>query len=137
MFVLKLFPEITIKTRPVRKRFIRQLRKNIKSIIREIDAGVEVKGEWDALEVEPSNADQVLLDRMATKLCCIPGIAIVLEVTRYPLPDMGGMLELAIEVYSARLKGKTFAVRCKRSGRHSFRSVDVEQYGGRGLNKHT
>jgi len=80
VFVLKLFPEITIKTRPVRKRFIRQLRKNIKSIIREIDAGVEVKGEWDALEVEPANADQLVLDRMVTKLCCIPGISIVLAI---------------------------------------------------------
>lgn len=137
MFVLKLFPEITIKTRPVRKRFIRQLRKNIKSIIREIDAGVEVKGEWDALEVEPANADQLVLDRMATKLCCIPGIAVVLEVTRYPLPDMDGMFELVNEVCREQLKGKTFAVRCKRSGRHSFRSVDVEQYVGRGLNQHT
>jgi len=137
VFVLKLFPEITIKTRPVRKRFIRQLRKNIKSIIREIDAGVEVKGEWDALEVEPANADQLVLDRMVTKLCCIPGISIVLEVTRHPLPDMDGMVAPVIEVYRDQLKGKTFAVRCKRSGRHLFRSVDVEHYVGRALNQNT
>ena len=47
LFLVKLFPEITIKTRPVRRRFIRQLRKNIRSVVSEIDPAVSVAGEWD------------------------------------------------------------------------------------------
>ncbi|WP_243897493.1 hypothetical protein, partial [Pseudomonas asiatica] len=30
--IVKVFPEITIKSRPVRKRFIRQLGKNIRNV---------------------------------------------------------------------------------------------------------
>ena len=55
LFLVKLFPEITIKSRPVRKRFIRQLRKNLKSVLLQVDEEVAVRGEWDSLEIEVSN----------------------------------------------------------------------------------
>ena len=51
LFLVKLFPEITIKTRPLRKRFIRQLRRNIRSVLSEFDPAVSVLAEWDNLEV--------------------------------------------------------------------------------------
>jgi thiamine biosynthesis protein ThiI len=55
LFLVKLFPEITIKSRPVRKRFIRQLRKNLKNVLQELDEGIAVRGEWDCLEVQPTD----------------------------------------------------------------------------------
>ncbi len=137
LFLVKLFPEITIKSRPVRRRFIRQLRKNIRSVLREYDDDLSVTGEWDSIEVETEVTDPVVLAQMSERIACTPGIAKYLEVEKYPLPDMDGMFELAREFYGDRLEGKTFAVRCKRSGRHPFRSVDVEKYVGGGLNQHT
>ena len=134
-YLLKLFPEITIKSRPVRKRMIKQLRKNVRSVVAELDPGVQISREWDNLQVE-SSADE-LQDAIHDRLCCIPGIAVVCVVESFPLPDMEGMLELAIRYYGDALEGKTFAVRCKRSGRHGFRSVDVERYVGGGLNQKT
>lgn len=134
LFLVKLFPEITIKSRAVRKRFIRQLRKNLKSVLSPLADEVSVRGEWDSLEVEvDDSADkQAIVDRLA----CTPGISLFLEVERFELPDMDGMLALALERYGDRLAGKTFAVRCKRMGRHAFRSVDVERFVGAGLNQH-
>lgn len=52
------------------------------------------------------------------------------------MPDMETIFQLTREVYEEQIKGKTFAVRCKRSGKHAFKSVDVEQYVGGGLNQH-
>ncbi len=140
LFLVKLFPEITIKSRPVRRRQTRQLRKNIRSVLGEIDPEVTVIGEWDSIDVRPGElaaANPETLAKLRERLACIPGIALFLEVERYALPDMQGMLDLAMANYAQRLTGKTFAVRCKRTGRHSFRSIDVERFVGAGLNQDT
>lgn len=135
LFLVKLFPEITIKSRPVRKRFIRQLRKNLKSVLSLVVEDVVVRGEWDSLEVEvPDTANK---DQVIERLASTPGISLFLEVERYELPDMDGMLALALTHYKARLKGRTFAVRCKRMGTHPYSSVDVERFVGAGLNQGT
>ena len=49
-FVIKLFPEITIKSKPVRKRFIIQLRRNIKDTLRYHGIDAHVQGQWDSIE---------------------------------------------------------------------------------------
>jgi thiamine biosynthesis protein ThiI len=136
-YLVKLFPEIIIKSRPVRTRFIRQLRKNIKNVLLELDPQVAVTGAWDGLEVETSSSDPELQRQIAERLTCTPGINSILEVESFPLPDMEGILQHAMDIYADRLTGKTFAVRCKRSGRHSFKSPEVERYVGGGLNQHT
>ena len=134
LFLIKLFPEITIKSRPVRLRLIRLLRKNIKSVLQRFEDQLRVSGEWDVIEVEiESGADA---PEVLEKLRNIPGIAAILEVRKYPLPGFQEMLELVREHYGERLRGKTFAVRCKRSGRHAFRSIDVEAFVGAGLKQH-
>lgn len=149
LFVVKLFPEITIKSRPVRRRFIRQLRKNIRSVLREIDETVSVTGEWDSIEVDlgetlaldASGEIPVTLQeteqRVINKLSAIPGIASFVLVDKYALPDMDGIFQLCKHYHEQNLVDKTFAVRCKRSGKHPFKSVDVERYVGGGLNQHT
>lgn len=131
LFLVKLFPEITIKSRPVRRRLVRLLRKNIKSVLQAFGDQLRVSGEWDVIEVEIDSAGDG--PEVLDKLRHIPGIASILEVRKYPLPDFEGMLELAMEHYGEQLRGRTFAVRCKRTGRHAFRSVDVEAFVGAGL----
>ncbi len=135
LFLVKLFPEITIKSRAVRRRLVRLLRKNIRSVLRAFEDQLRVSGEWDVIEVEIDSA--VDGPEILDKLRHIPGIASILEVRKYPLPDLEGMLELVMEHYGGRLRGRTFAVRCKRTGRHAFRSVDVEAFVGAGLKRLT
>ncbi len=137
LFLVKLFPEITIKSRPVRKRFIRQLRKNLKAVLAPLDEGVKVTGEWDCLEVEVTASESPAIDLIIERMASTPGISQFAEVDRFDLPDMDGMLELASQYYAERLTDKTFAVRCKRMGKHAFRSVDVERFVGAGLNQQT
>jgi tRNA uracil 4-sulfurtransferase len=137
LFLVKLFPEITIKTRPVRRRFIRQLRKNIRSVLFELDPAVTVVGEWDNLEIESSIDTPEVVAGISERLACTPGIAKILLVDKYPRTDLDAMLELALRYYREKLVGKTFAVRCRRNGKHGFKSTDVERHVGAGLNSQT
>ena len=137
LFLVKVFPEITIKTRPVRRRFIRQLRKNIRSVLSEFDPAVSVVREWDNLEVTTSTGNPEVIAQISERLACTPGIAKFRYVDKYPRTDLDAMLDLALECYREKLVGKTFAVRCKRNGKHAFKSTDVERHIGAGLNSQT
>ncbi len=135
LFLVKLFPEITIKSRAVRKRLVRLLRGNIRTSLSRFAEPPTVRGEWDHLEVETGRAADG--PEVLEKLRLIPGIASINEVEKYPLPDLDGVLDLTVRHFGEALRGKTFAVRCKRSGRHAFRSVDVESFVGAGLKRRT
>ena len=128
--IVKVFPEITIKSRPVRKQFIRQLGKNIRAVLRDLDPELRVDGVWDNLEVETQVSDAKVLGEMVERLSCTPGITHFLEINEYPLGDFDDVVEKCKQHYADQLPGKIFAVRCKRGGKHSFSSVDIERYVG-------
>ncbi|WP_137886330.1 tRNA uracil 4-sulfurtransferase ThiI [Pseudomonas sp. 2FE] len=128
--IVKVFPEITIKSRPVRKRFIRQLAKNIRMVLRDLDPDLVVDGVWDNLDVETQLTEPKVLREMIERLTRTPGIGQFLEVNEYPLADFDDMVQKCKAHYADLLPGKVFAVRCKRAGKHSFSSMDVERYVG-------
>ena len=136
-FIIKLFSEITIKSSPVRKRMMRQLRKNIRRVCRPIDDLIAVRGEWDLIHVDTALTSPAELQQLTEKLCCIPGICLVMEVLAFPLIDFEAMSKQTLKLYEESIKGKTFAVRVKRSGDHSFTSVEAERYLGNRLNTQT
>ena len=134
-FIVKVFPEITIKSRPVRKQFIRQLGKNIRSVLRELDPQLQVQGEWDNLEVQTSLQEPRARAALIARLRCVPGIAHFLEVHDYPLGDFDDILDKCRQHFGSQLPGKVFSVRCKRGGKHSFSSVEVASYVGSHLRR--
>ncbi len=133
--IVKVFPEITIKSPPVRKKFIRQLAKNIRTVLRELDENIVVGGVWDNLEVETRETDPKILQGITERLSCMPGIANFLQVAEYPLGDLDDIVAKCRQHYADLLPGKIFAVRCKRAGKHSFSSMDVERYVGSQLRR--
>ena len=60
-----------------------------------------------------------------------------MQVDKYPRTDLDAMLSLALEYYREKLVSKTFAVRCKRKAKHTFKSTDVERHVGAELNAQT
>jgi thiamine biosynthesis protein ThiI len=133
--IVKPFAEITIKSRPVRKQFIRQLGKNIRTVLRDLDPALEVAGEWDNIELQTAVSDPHVLGEMLERLRCTPGIAHFLEVHEYPLGDFDDVLDKCKTHFGAQLAGKIFAVRCKRSGTHTFSSVELATYVGSRLRR--
>jgi len=128
--IVKVFPEITIKSRPVRKNFIRQLAKNIRVVLRELDPKLVVDGVWDNLTVVTRIEDAKIQREMIERLKCVPGITHFLQVDEYPLGDMDDLVAQCKQHFGHLLAGKMFAVRCKRAGKHTFTSMDVDRYVG-------
>jgi len=128
--IIKVFPEITVKSRPVRKQFIHQLAKNIRTLLREITPNFSLEGGWDNLELTTPETGPVLLDALTQRLCETPGIGQFLQVVEYPFDNLDDIAGRCAEHYAHLLRGKTFAVRCKRIGKHAFSSMDVERQVG-------
>ncbi|MEN3260659.1 tRNA uracil 4-sulfurtransferase ThiI [Sodalis endosymbiont of Spalangia cameroni] len=132
-FIIKLFPEITIKSQSVRLRFIKILTSNIRNILKECDESVAVVRHWDHIEVRTGN--ELRRPQVADALTRIPGIHHILAVEERPWQDMHDIYLQTLAMYRDRLVGKSFCVRVKRRGTHGFTSQDVERYVGGGLNQ--
>ena len=132
-FVVKYFSEIAIKSKPVRRRFVTQLGRNLLEVLREIDSEIQICRQWDKLAVETTLADPLVIARMVEAMRHVAGITYILEVREHRLPALDEIVEHVLPVYAAQLQGRSFAVRCKRTGTHSFTSVDVEREVGAAL----
>ena len=130
-FAIKLFPEITLKSRPVRKQFIAQLRRNIKNSLKYNGIVSQVQGQWDSIEVTMDGDEQELPARACMQR--IPGIDKILTVKEHNFKTFDDILDIAESIYAKEIENKSFCVRVKRSGEHDFRSIDVERYVGGGL----
>ena len=125
---VKPFAEITIKSRPVRRQFILQLGRNIRTVLKDLDPDIRTAGEWDNIDVSSSLTDVAIQQQIFERLRNLPGIAHFYQVLEFELPDsMEGIAAHCAEHYALLLKDKTFAVRCKRVGKHAFTSMDVER----------
>jgi len=141
-FIIKLFPEITIKSAPVRKRFIKQLRDNLRALTKTIDERINVTREWDKIELRADvTAEEAaqLVPQVNVVLAHTPGIANFALVQPFPLGDLEDIYQKTHSIWGEALAGKTFCVRVKRAGNanHDFTSTEVERYVGGGLNVHT
>ncbi|GKX62354.1 tRNA sulfurtransferase [Pragia fontium] len=133
-FIIKLFPEITIKSQSVRMRFIKILTGSVRNVLRQQIEECAVVRHWDYLEVRTKDESNAPIIREA--LTRIPGIHHILEVDERPYTDMHDIFEQTLANYREQLEGKTFCVRVKRRGKQPFNSQDVERYVGGGLNQH-
>ncbi|MEW5107535.1 tRNA uracil 4-sulfurtransferase ThiI [Morganella morganii] len=133
-FIIKLFPEITIKSQSVRLRFIKILTSNIRNVLKDLAEDVAVVRHWDYLEVRVKKEE--LGEGVADRLTRIPGIHQILQVEERAFTDLHNIYEQTFEMYAASLENKTFCVRAKRRGKHPFSSIELERYVGGGLNQH-
>ncbi len=134
-FIVKLQSEITIKSRPVRKRFTKILETNIKNVLRRVDEQVTTRMNWDNVEVNTKDNSPENRQRLVEALKCIPGIPMFLEVLQTDFDDVHDIYEKTLAVHAKSIENKSFCVRVKRTGSHDFNSLKVEQYVGGGLNQ--
>ena len=134
-FIVKLQAEITIKSRPVRKRFTKILETNIKNVLRRVDSEITTCMNWDSIEVNTANNTDDNRLQLIEALKCIPGVPAFLEVQQTDYTDIHSIYEKTQAVLAKSIENKTFCVRVKRVGNHDFNSLDVEQYVGGGLNQ--
>ena len=74
-FIVKVFSEIIIKSPPVRKRFIKQLRDNLRKLLADKGVKVDVQRDWEKIEIVAPDADPSVIAQVSEVLAHTPGIA--------------------------------------------------------------
>lgn len=122
-YVVKLFPEINLKSASLRRRYVTALQINIHTILSAIDPEIKVLKEWDKLVVQatPSADQAALIDALGR----IPGIQKFFAARILDTLDPEVMLAAVRSAFGGQLRGKTFAVQVKRSGTHAFSSLEL------------
>ncbi|ATM98334.1 tRNA 4-thiouridine(8) synthase ThiI [Proteus vulgaris] len=133
-FIIKLFPEITIKSQSVRIRFIKILTSNIRNVLNTLGNEITVVRNWDNIVVV--SKDESKSEAVCDALTRIPGIHHFLQVEEHPYTDLHNIFEQTFAAFKHLVENKTFCVRAKRRGKHSFTSNEVERYVGGGFNQH-
>jgi len=111
------FSEIVIKSVPVRRRLTKILLKNIKKAMKKNKIDAAVYSKWERIYVETSSVKKAI-----NVLKHIFGIVSFSPAKKMKLAD----LENAVKRLAKLAKGKRFAVRVKRAGKHAFTSRDME-----------
>lgn len=134
-FIIKLHPEISIKSKSVRKRQTMLLEQNMKTILLQLDPAIEVRNFYDHLTVTSATACDKLRQQMIEHLQCIPGIVQFAEMQSGHFDSLHHIFEQVLALYRVQLEQKSFCVRVKRTGDHPFSSIEAERYIGGGLNQ--
>ena len=92
-FIIKLHPEISIKSKSVRKRQTLLLERNLKTILKQLDEQVEVLNNFDHLTVRSSRAEPAMRSQMIERLSCIPGIVSFSQMQTRSFSDLHDMFE--------------------------------------------
>ena len=124
-FILKLFPEIMIKGSSAKRQMVGQLYTNLQTVLHRIDESIVVKKYSDKIEIFTPKS---VLIEVRQKLLETSGIEQVLEVLQFDGMNTLEKIKVKVgELVIDSLKDKTFVVRAKRTGKHTFNSVTLEQ----------
>ncbi|HIX57716.1 MAG TPA: tRNA 4-thiouridine(8) synthase ThiI [Candidatus Anaerobiospirillum pullistercoris] len=127
-FILRLFPEISIKSRPVRNRLIKVLTQNLFNVALNHHFAIKVQAQWDKILVTVGEDDSDATRELAVReLSRVPGIHSFLEVKEFEFERFDDIFAVAGPIYGPSLEGKTFAVRVRRRGNHPFTSQEAER----------
>jgi thiamine biosynthesis protein ThiI len=134
-FILKFFPEIMIKGSSAKRQMVGQLYTNLIAILGRIDSEIKVRKFSDKIEILTPKS---VLTEVRLMLMQTSGIEQVLEVLQFDEMDTIDKIKVKVgEIVQSSLKDKTFVVRVKRTGTHSFKSTDIEQTVGGYLLAHS
>ena len=124
-FILKLFPEIMVKGDSAKKQMVGQLYNNLQALLTPLSEEMFIKKFSDKIEVVTpitlvGQVRQILLDT--------PGVDQVLEALQFDkMETLETIKSKVCEVVAYELKGKSFVVRAKRTGKHEFNSSQMER----------
>lgn len=124
-FIVKFFPEIMIKGSAAKRQMVGQLYANLVTLLERISKDINVRKFSDKIEVV---TPMEFVTETRLKLTETPGIEQVLEALQ--IDDMETIDQMKVkvnEIMAKEIDNKTFVVRAKRSGTHSFKSTEIER----------
>jgi len=124
-FIIKFFPEIMVKGPSAKKQMVGQLYNNLVKLLHKISKDIDVRKFNDKIEVV-SPIEYVTEARIV--LLQTPGIELVLEALQFDKTDTLDAIKTTVnEMMAHTIQNKSFVVRAKRTGKHEFRSTNIEQ----------
>lgn len=130
-YLIKLFPEITIKSRSLRIHQTRCLAGNLRTVLRDYDPDVRVKPDWNGIRIR--SAEHLSAEGRAGLEAATARVPGVHEVIAYEGCDFESFEQLADQIlprWLPEVAGRRFCVRVHRVGKHDFSSADLERYLG-------
>ena len=127
--LIRLAPEITTKARRTRRRFQSRLRRNIADALESGGFAHRIEDRWSRIFVEVDAREA------AERITTVFGISSLSAIEAKVPADLQAIVGAGVELYHDRVKGKTYAVDCRRSGVHPFSSRDVNVELGTALNE--
>ncbi len=126
----RLAGEMAIKSRGTRASFQRRLVRNLRDALATTGAPGEVTDEWTRMVIRSGSAEATSL------IGRVFGLSSYSPVDAVVPAELDAISSRGRELYEERVRGRRYAVRARRSGRHAFRSRDVEVELGAALNEH-
>ncbi len=121
--------ELTVKGRATRLRFEKLLLKNMRDALESGGFKYDIRREWGRFYVYAPGEAISYLRRVF-------GIKSLSPATEVEFTDLEDLVKKGEAFFSGVVGGKSFAVRARRSGMHSFTSLDVERVLGERLLKY-
>ena len=127
-YIAKFFPEIMIKGPSAKKQMVGQLFNNLTKLLGRISPDIKIKKFSNKIEVVTPIE---FVAQVKTVLLETSGIEQILEALQYD--DMNTLEDIKVkvnEIMYKEIENKSFVVRAKRSGKHEFKSTQIEQVTG-------
>jgi thiamine biosynthesis protein ThiI len=119
LILLRLGAEIALKSRRTRSAFMRQLESNVADALASSGLRGRVLSTWGRIFVRSEPGAVPALSRVF-------GISSMSPVAREVAADLDTIVDAGLDVFASHVRGRRFAVRARRTGKHDFRSRDVE-----------
>ncbi len=129
-FIIRLFPEISIKSKPVRTRLIKLVRQNLSNVANHHHFQVSAICEWDKIIANFTSDtldENAIRENAIHELKRIPGIHSFMEVREFVFTSLDTLFDAVKDICGPEIVGHTFAVRIKRRGNHDFNSQQAER----------
>jgi tRNA uracil 4-sulfurtransferase len=127
LLLLRFAPDIAIKSKRTRTRFVSQLVRNIRDALSSAGVRHRIRPEWSRIFVEAESAAAVSV------LTRVYGIKSFSPVERVLPAELDGIVHAGEELYRDRVRDRSFAVEVRRRGEHPFVSQDVKNRLGSAL----
>jgi tRNA uracil 4-sulfurtransferase len=128
LILVRLAPEFSTKSRGTRYRFGRRLLANMSDALKTTGAPFKVHSEWSRIFVRSAAPEALEV------LTRVPGLSSLSPVDGQSPAELDRIVRVGTELYADRVRGRTYAVRARRSGTHDFSSADVQRALGAALN---
>lgn len=132
MFIVR-YSEIGLKGSRARDRMEQVLMRNIKRGLGELGASAEVKRGFGRIYIMGNPDSKVVADVLSRTM----GVKSFSDAVTFKFQGLQEIVNISIELWSTFLKGKSFAVRARRTGTHSFKSTDIMRSVGDALYKYS